>query len=182
MKEVYIVLTKSNSILSHVINLLSPSQYTHASISFDSDLNEMYSMGRIYTFLAFPAHMKKEYLNKGFFRYYKQTKIGVYSIEVSDTSYNKMKNYVEKLYQHNSKLRYSTLGVLCCRLNIKLKRKNRMFCSEFVCNVLNQADENLINICPELCYPVDFLTINGLKEQYIGNISHLLKMRNGTNQ
>ena len=181
MKEVYIVLTKSNSIFSHVIDLLSPSQYTHASISFDSNLNELYSMGRKYTFLTYPAHMKKEYLDKGFFHYYKQTKIGIYSVEVSDASYIKMKNYVENLYRHNLKLRYSSLGVLCCRLNIKLKRKNKMFCSEFVCNVLKQADENLINKCSELCYPTDFLMINGLKKQYTGDVSHFLKTKNNTN-
>lgn len=178
MKEIYIVLTKSKSILSHVIDLLLPSEYTHASISFDFNLEEMYSVGRVYAFTALPARMKKESLDKSFYRYYKQTKMGIYSILVSNASFIKMKNYVEKLYQHKSKLRFSILGILCCSLNIRLKRKNRMFCSEFVCNVLKQANENLINICPELCYPKDLLTVNGLKAQYIGTISDFIKIRN----
>ena len=180
MKEIYVVLTKSNSILSHVIDLLLPSQYTHASIAFDPHLDEMYSIGRIYTFLTYPAHMKKEHLDKGFFHFYKQTKIGVYSVIVSDISYIKMKNYVDKLYEDNKKLRYSSLGLLLCRLNIEAKRKNRMFCSEFVCNVLKQAEEGLIDKLPELCTPTDLLTTKGLKKEYIGTISDLAKTKANT--
>lgn len=88
-----------------------------------------------------------------------------------------MKQYVEKLYEQNTKLRFSSLGLLCCRLNIEIKRKNKMFCSEFVCNVLKQAEEDLIDKSPGLCAPTDLLTVKGLKKEYIGTVSHLVSTK-----
>lgn len=178
MKDVYIVLTKSKSITSRIINFLMPTEYTHSSIAFDKELNEMYSIGRRYAFLFFPAHLKKENLESGFYHYYDLTKIGVYSIEVSQESYIAMKEYVDKLYQNNTKLKYSSWGLAFCRLHIGVVRKNKMFCSQFVCNVLMKAKEQLIDIPPELCTPTDFLKIKGIKCHYVGSVNELVKIQN----
>lgn len=175
MKNVYIVLTRSKTILSSIIYSFSSFDYTHASIAFDSNIDEMYSVGRVYTYLIYPARMIKEHLDKGFFHYHNSTKIGIYSIQVSNNSYNKMKKYVEELYEHNKKLKFSLLGILYCRLGIAVIRKNKMFCSQFVCSVLKQADEELIDISPEMCSPMDLLKAKGIKELYIGKISDLLE-------
>lgn len=177
MKEIYIVLTRSKTLLSNTIYLLSSFDYTHASISFDSNIDEMYSIGRKYTFSSYPAYMKKEYLDKGFFHYHKSAKIGLYSVQVSDSSFIKMKNYVEELFKNNTKLKFSLLGIFYCRIGKAVKRKNKMFCSEFVCSVLKQADEELIDKSPEMCSPMDLLNTKGIKKLYTGKISDLVEIK-----
>ena len=178
MKRVFLVLTKSKSLLSRIMDLSLPSYYYHSSICFDSSIDEMYSVCRRHAFLMLPAYLYKEHLDKGFYYYFDSTRIGIYSFEVSDESYINMKNYVDELYKNNKQLRYSILGVLYARLNIRKVRKNKMFCSEFICNVLNRANENLIDIVPELCSPMNLLTIKGLKCHYIGKVSDVVNMKN----
>lgn len=176
-KRVYIVLTKSKTAVSKLIDSVLHSEYTHSSISFDSNLDNIYSFARRYTFLPNPANLKKEYLDKGFYHYYTNTKMGLYSIQVSKESYDLMKEYVENLYKNYKKHKYSFIGMVCCGLKIDLKRKNKMFCSQFVCNVLQHAKENIIDKVPELCVPDDFLSIDGLKCHYIGKVSEVAQLK-----
>ena len=42
----YIVLTRTNTGISKIIQLIKKDEYTHAAISLDKDLNHMYSFGR----------------------------------------------------------------------------------------------------------------------------------------
>ena len=177
MKSVYLILTKSKTFISRLIDYSSPSYYTHSSISFDSNIDGMYSMGRKYAYLMIPAYLKKEYLDKGFYYHFDQTRMGIYSFEVSDESYINMKNYVDELFKNNKKIRYSTLGLFYIKLNIKKTRKNKMFCSEFVCNVLKRANENLIDFEPELCRPTDLLNVRGLKCHYVGKVCDVVQMK-----
>ena len=58
-----------------------------------------------------------------------------------------------------------------------MKRKKKMFCSQFVCNVLKKADENLIDVEPELCSPTDLLNVKGLRQRYIGKIIDLVEIK-----
>lgn len=43
MRKIYILLTKSDTWVSHLIKLVTNDTYTHASISFEPGLQPMYS-------------------------------------------------------------------------------------------------------------------------------------------
>lgn len=47
----YIVLTKTNTTMSRLIQIFKNDKYTHAAISFGKNLNQMYSFGRKHTFM-----------------------------------------------------------------------------------------------------------------------------------
>ena len=42
----YIVLTRTNTVMSKLIQIFKNYEYTHAAISLDKGLNQMYSFGR----------------------------------------------------------------------------------------------------------------------------------------
>jgi len=50
MQKIYIVLTHTGTLLSNLIKLYTKNDYSHVSLAFDEDLNEMYSFGRLYTY------------------------------------------------------------------------------------------------------------------------------------
>ena len=47
MKKVYIILTYSGTFLSKIIKYYTRDEFSHVSISLDSDLKKMYSFGRL---------------------------------------------------------------------------------------------------------------------------------------
>ena len=72
MQKVYIVLTHTGTLLSNLIKLYTKNDYSHVSLAFDQELNEMYSFGRLYTYNAFIGGFVREYLNKGTFKRFKK--------------------------------------------------------------------------------------------------------------
>lgn len=68
MKTIYILLTRSGTLLSKLVYAVTGASYTHASMAFDEELNCLYSSTRKNGYTMFPAGPSKEYLNKGVFR------------------------------------------------------------------------------------------------------------------
>lgn len=66
MKTIYILLTRSGTLLSKLVYAVTGASYTHASMAFDEELNCLYSSTRKNGYTMFPAGPSKEYLNKGF--------------------------------------------------------------------------------------------------------------------
>lgn len=67
MKTIYILLTRSGTLLSKLVYAVTGASYTHASMAFDEELNCLYSSTRKNGYTMFPAGPSKEYLNKGVF-------------------------------------------------------------------------------------------------------------------
>jgi len=61
----YIVLTRTNTVISKLIHVINNDEYTHAAIALDKELDHMYSFGRKYTFNPFIGVFKHEEINKG---------------------------------------------------------------------------------------------------------------------
>ncbi|MGI6510604.1 MAG: hypothetical protein ACOX1L_08550 [Erysipelotrichaceae bacterium] len=167
-KKIFIILTKSATLLSKSIGWITKDEYTHSSISFNSTLQPMYSAGRKYTFSMFPASLKVEPFTEGFYKYYNRSKMGVFYIEVSQQAYNKTKEFVETMVAQ--KLPFNAVGLLLCKTKIDYPRKGRFFCSEFVSTALEQSGEIDIIKKPHRFRPEDFLKIKGIKFVYKGII------------
>ena len=60
MRKIYIFLTKSDTWVSHLISLVTNDTYTHASISFEPNLQPMYSFSRKFVSLPLPAGLRAE--------------------------------------------------------------------------------------------------------------------------
>lgn len=168
MKKIFIILTKSPTLLSRSIGWITKDEYTHSSISFNSTIQPMYSAGRKYAFSMFPASLKVEPLDKSFYKYFNKSKMGIYYIEVSEQAYYKTKEFVETMVA--KRLPFNAIGLLLCKTKIDYPRKGRFFCSEFVSTALQQSGEIDIIKKPNLFRPEDFLKIKGIKFVYKGII------------
>lgn len=55
MKTIYILLTRSGTLLSKLVYAVTGASYTHASMAFDEELNCLYSSTRKNGYTMFPA-------------------------------------------------------------------------------------------------------------------------------
>lgn len=82
MKTIYILLTRSGTLLSNLVYRLTGARYTHASLAFDEDLSCLYSSTRKNGYTMFPAGPSREYLDRGVFRLRPEAPCALYALEV----------------------------------------------------------------------------------------------------
>ncbi len=93
MKACYVVLSRTGTILSRIISKLTGDWYTHASISFDDDLQTMYSFGRLRTYNPWFGGFVKESVEFGTMRRFRYADTLVIRIEVSEEKYAQIVEY-----------------------------------------------------------------------------------------
>ena len=89
MKEIYIVLTHTGTVLSNIVKFYTKKDYTHVSISLDSELKELYSFGRLNPNNPFKGGFVREDLENGTFARFKNTIGSIYVLKVTDEQYKK---------------------------------------------------------------------------------------------
>ena len=171
MKKVYLMLTKSSTAISTFINLVTGARYTHSSCSLSPTLQPMYSVGRHFTFLNWPAHIKVEPFDSGFYWWHRWARVGIFSIEVSDEACERMQKYIDEQFDRN--IQFAFMGIACCAMGRLKEYDGKMFCSQFVANVLKASGEIDVLKDPALFHPADFLKIKGVREVYVGRIGDL---------
>jgi hypothetical protein len=146
--------------------------YTHTSIGFEDDMDTFYT-----------------FVSKGFFiesiRKYEKTgresfPCALYEITVPEKTYYNVKKLVLSYKARKEKLKYSTLGLVCCFFKIPLRRKNKYFCSHFVAEVLQQSKILRLKKKSTLYFPKDISRHKELKLIYVGN--HLSFVENFVNK
>ncbi|WP_326911373.1 hypothetical protein [Sedimentibacter sp. MB31-C6] len=136
MKEINIVLTQTNTLVSKTLKAFSKKPYNHISISFTEDCTDMYSFGRKITWLPLPGGFVRENINHGIFKLYPETKCKIYKLEVTDSEYNIIKRRLEKFINSPERFKYSILNLVLMYFNIPLKRDYYYVCSSFVTYLL----------------------------------------------
>ena len=139
MKTIYILLTRSGTLLSKLVYAATGASYTHASMAFDAELSCLYSSTRKNGYTMFPAGPSKEYLNKGVFRLRDDAPCALYTLEVSDEAYSHALCRAEEFMRHSEEYSFNTLGLILCGLHIRWQRRHHYFCSQFVSEVLEQS-------------------------------------------
>ncbi|EQB88455.1 hypothetical protein J2Z44_000344 [Clostridium punense] len=157
----YIVLTRTNSTVSKLIGLFTKDEYTHAAISLDKDLNNMYSFARKYTFNPFIGRFKHENLNEGLYKFSKNLPGAIIEIEVSKEQYEKATQLVNNFIENSNKYKYNYIGLIHNLLNKEVCYENRFLCSEFVYHILNQSSILDFNMSRNLVKPATLLNSKG---------------------
>ncbi|MBQ6653998.1 MAG: hypothetical protein IJM79_00510 [Erysipelotrichaceae bacterium] len=171
MKNVYLMLTRSSTLISVYINLTTTAQYTHSSISLNSALDPICSVGRHFTFLNWPAHIKREPLDREFYWWHRWARVGIYRLQVSEEGWQKIREFIDEQFERN--LQFAFLGIACCKFGILREYENKMFCSQFVANALAASGEIDIQKSAALYHPDDFLKLKDISEVYRGRIGDL---------
>ncbi|MGL5649678.1 MAG: hypothetical protein ACRDDY_17740 [Clostridium sp.] len=136
---IYVVLTRTNSGLSNVIKLVTGDTYTHAAISLDKNLNEMYGFSRKYTHNPFIGVLKKEDVTKGLYKHQKRLLGRIIEIKVSKEEYRKFRVLFQEYIDNSYKYKYNTKGLVYGLLKKEKDIKDRFLCSEFVYHVLKES-------------------------------------------
>ena len=173
MKTIYILLTRSGTLLSKLVYAATGSSYTHASMAFDADLSCLYSSTRKNGYTMFPAGPSREYLNKGVFRLRENIPCALYALEVSDEAYARAKRRAEHMMTHGELYRFNSLGLLLCAFHIRWNRRRHYFCSQFVSEVLEQSGALALPKDSTLMHPNDYALLPQLKCLYKGRLADL---------
>ena len=136
------------------------------SLALDKELKEMYSFGRLNPYIPFIGGFVHESVDHGTFKRFYKTKTKIYSLEVNEEQYEKMKNIIADINANKKDYRFNVRGMFLAVVNQKLKRERYFYCAEFVKYLLDES--NLDVNLPEIVKPDDFNKIDNLQEIYTG--------------
>ena len=154
---VYVVLVHSGTGVSKAIKAISHSEYSHASICFDSSLDKMYSFARKDPRNPFIGGFRYESIGKGFYEQ-KEIPYAVYVVPCTESQVKKMKKRLNYFIQNQEKFTFDFTGLVTNYLGIVNNPAHRWFCSRFVADILNAgAPKNNPYVAePSLQDPDDF--------------------------
>lgn len=166
MKKIYIILTYTGTFLSKIIKFYTKNEFSHVSIALDQSLNKMYSFGRLNPYNPFYGGFVHEGINFGTFKRFSRTKAKVYSLEIEDEQYEKLKDTIYYIKKIRKQYTFNLLGLFAVGFKIKIKSDKSFYCAEFVKYALDKA--KIKTELPDLVKPEDFKQIKNLKLEYNG--------------
>lgn len=172
MKQIYIVLTHSGSLLSRTIKFVKKYEYTHVSISLDKELNRMYSFGRLYPYNTFIAGFVQESPNYGTFKRFSKTKTKILCLDVTEEQYKKLKKIIKYFERKRKYYKFNALGLFSVAFNLRITKENKFYCAEFIKYALEKA--KIKTNLPELVTPEDFLHLKNINPVYIGLLKNYI--------
>lgn len=156
-KDIYIFLVDTKRLLvSQTIKFFTNSKFNHASISFDKNLQELYSY-TIAPINGFTVEKLDIYRLDAYIKVFKKT--------VKTSQYNKAKKIIQQMAE-NPRSAYDYLGAMLSIVNVSFDTEN-MFCSKFVAKVLSDANI-ILNKNYKTFLPEDFNALNGFEIVYEG--------------
>ena len=178
-KKIYILLTDTGTLFTNLIKLYTKKPYNHASISFNSELSEVYSFGRKTARNPFIGGFVKEDVDKGLF---KEANCAVYALTVNEVQLQKMICYIKEIEAQKGEYRYNLLGLLGFLVNKPIKRKKAFFCSQFVATVLKECTIIDFGKSPSLVAPNDLQKVSKLEFVYEGKLKDYPNKAVGENE
>jgi hypothetical protein len=171
LKNIYVVLTKTDTVVARSIRWFTGATYSHASLSLNDKLCPMYSFARKYVNFPFIGTMVKEEAGAGVYGKFSNVPCCILRIPVTDNQYDGVKKIIDDMWQ-SRQYSYNYFGLVLNYLGVSRHYNKRFFCSEFVYYVLQQNGIIDLNKPPSLVRPQDFLDIKA-EIIYEGNLNNL---------
>mgnify|MGYP000008498368 CR=1 FL=1 len=159
--SIYVVLTRTNTIVSRIIHIFTNDRYTHASISLDRELKYMYSFGRKWAYNPFIGGFKYENLYEGGYKFSKILPGIIIELKITEEQYNNVNSLLNQFISNPEDYKYNYLGLVNNLMNKEVCYEYRFLCSEFVYHVLKESGIVDFNKARNLVKPVDFLNLKG---------------------
>ena len=174
--RIYLLLTRSGTVLSGAISFFTGDSYTHVSLAFDPELRSLCSFARRNPSFPLPAGLVQESLNGGYFCRHSEMPCALYSLPVSRAAYGRARKKVEKMLENPLDYRYSIKGLAMCRLGIAEEREGLYFCSQFVGEVLKDSGVCALPKPPSLMRPQDYASLPEAQCIFEGSLYRLTEM------
>ena len=163
MKNIYIVLTRTGTILSGIIRGFTKDEYTHVSISLDKELNKMYSFGRLNPYNPFIGGFVHEYIDKGTFKRFRNTNALVLELEIDREQYKKIVDIIKYVKKNKEKYTFNVTGMFLSAIKVKVRKRRSFYCAQFVKYLLDRA--KVENNIEDTVRPENFKQIPNSKEK-----------------
>lgn len=170
MKNVYVIVSHTGTLLSRIIRKLTGDKYTHASIGFEEDLSEMYSFGRIFPYNPLLGGFVKESPLYGTMKRFRFADIVVLKISVPAEKFAEINTYIVNMYRNRDKYHYNYIGLFLAKFGIHRRKKNYFYCSEFVQDILEKFDLVAKDEFNGVVRPAELLNIKQGKVIYRGKL------------
>lgn len=168
MKKIYIVLTHTGTMLSRLIRSYTKDEFSHVSISLDKELKEMYSFGRLHPYNPFWGGFVHEGIDFGTFKRFKLTQTKIYSLEVEDDKYQKIKGLINYIKNNKQLHKFNVIGLFAVGFHKKIKFEDSFYCAEFVKYVIETS--GVRTNLPDMIKPEDFKKLENIKLVYKGEL------------
>jgi len=166
MKKIYIILTYTGTFLSKIIKLYTRDEFSHVSLALDLELKQMYSFGRLNAYNPFVGGFVHEYIDRGTFKRFINTRARIIEINIDENQYLKLQNIIKEIELRKQEYKFNTLGLFAVGFKIKIRRKNSFYCAEFIKYLIEKSNINIE--LPELIRPESFKDIPSANEIYKG--------------
>lgn len=173
MKTIYILLTRTNTMLSRCIHAATRNDFTHVALSLDRSFECLYSFGRKYKWSYLPAGFVKESVHGGMMGDSNDIACAVYKLRISKRSYKRLLHILAEMEQNMDDYRYNIVGLPMCFFHVASERQRHFFCSQFVSYVLIESGAVHIEKAPSLVKPMDFPALDGMEQIFQGSIGQL---------
>ena len=174
MTYLYILLTRSSSLLSRLIRRGTGDEYTHVSLALDGYLDSLCSFARLRPGFPLPAGLVRESLYEGYYSSNRYIPCMLLALPVEETVYLRVRSRVEEMLDYREGYRYDIRGLFLCWLGRESRRPRHYFCSRFVGEVLEQSGALPLPKPAGLLRPEDFLHLPGLLCLYRGPLAGLM--------
>lgn len=174
MRNVYLLLTRTQTALARVIHALTGDSYTHAALAFDENLQTLCSFARRYPRLPLPAGLVREALDGGYYENHRYISCALYALPVTEGEWQNVRRRAEEMLARRHAYRYSVRGLIMCRLGVAESRPGKYFCSQFVGELIRDSGAIRLPKPPELMRPQDLAKLPGVSCLYKGRLSGLM--------
>ncbi|MDR3148883.1 MAG: hypothetical protein LBT88_02535 [Oscillospiraceae bacterium] len=168
---IYVVLSRSPTILSRAIHRISGDAYTHAALAMDENLRNMFSFGRRWANNPFIGCFRRERLNEGVYKYCSTLPGTVIKLDVSPEQHKRVSAILTGFRKNRKYYGYNYLGLFAHLFDMNYQSDNSFFCSEFVYHVLQQSGITDWNVPRSRVKPYDLLQLNG-EVVFKGDLTH----------
>lgn len=144
LKPIYIILQSGTQWHSSVVKAATFSKYSHAAISLDSTMENIYSFGVEQLDRTNGVYDRLGGLTKeSIYKYAKGTFVSIYTFFVKNKTYETLKKNLEYFIQHSKETLYAYENLLALVFRIPRDNKKRFICSQFVDNILKISNIDL---------------------------------------
>ena len=158
---IYIVLTRTNTMFSRLIQFAKNDDYTHAAISFDKTLDQMYSFGRKNVRNPFIGRFNQESLDKGVYKLHKVLPGAIVEFEVSKAQYECARKLINHFVENSEIYKYNYIGLIKSVFNMSGCYDHRFLCSEFTYHILKESGVVDLKISRNLVRPQNLYELHG---------------------
>ena len=163
-RKIFVLLTQFPGFEAKALRIYTRCDYTHVSIGLEEDMNTFYSF------------VMKGFIVEDIMRYNKPGRkpfpCELYSLDVSEETYQRVRSYLKTYVQKRETLRYTKVGLALSLAGIPWRIKNGYICSYFVAEVLHRCTEIRLKKHSTLCMPKDFSRSHHFLKVFQGDLHH----------